>query len=175
MPLNIEQKRAVVAEVSEVAANAISMVAAEYRGLTVSQLTALRGHARDKGVYVRVVPNKLAKRAFKDTPFECANDKLVGPLIMAFTKEEPSAAARVFKDFAKEHEQLKPMVVTISGKVYGPEQLNAVAALPTYDEALSRLLAVMKAPIEKFVRTLAAPHGKLVRTIAAVRDQKESA
>lgn len=175
MALNIEQKKAVVAKVSKIAAGAIAMVAAEYRGLTVAEMTSLRRQGRATGVTIQVVPNTLAKLALKDTPFESINERLKGPLILAFTHEEPSAAARLVKDFAKEHENLKAKAVSIGGKAYGSEHLHAVASLPTYEEALSRLLAVMKAPIEKFVRTLVQPHTKLVRTIDAVRVQKQAA
>lgn len=175
MALNIEQKKQIVATVNAVAVKAISMVAAEYRGLPVSALTSLRNKGRENGVFIKVVPNTLARRAFKDTPFECVNDRLHGPLIMAFSLEEPSAAARLVRDFAKDFEHLKASVVSISGNAYGPESLNSVAALPTYEEGLSRLLAVMKAPVEKFVRTLAAPNLKLVRTLVAVKDKMQAA
>lgn len=175
MALKLEQKKAIVAEVNQVAANSLAMVAAEYRGLTVTEMTSLRSQARAMGVYIKVVPNNLARRALTDTIFECINERLVGPLVLAFTKEEPSAAARLVRDFAKEHEFLKAKALSISGKAFGSEQLHAVASLPTYEEALSKMLAVMKAPVEKFVRTLVQPHTKLVRTLAAVRDQKQAA
>ncbi len=172
MALNIEDKKAVVAEVAQVAAGAHSAVAAEYRGLTVEELTELRARARKGGVYVRVVKNKLAQRAVSGTEFECMREGFRGPLILAFSREEPGAAARLVRDFAKEHEALTPRLVSVGGKLLEPSDLARLAALPTREEALALLMAMMKAPIEKFVRTLAAPHAKLVRTFAALRDRQ---
>lgn len=175
LALNFEAKKAVVAEVREIASSAFSAVGAEYRGLTVEKLTELRVKARESGVYLRVVQNNLAKRAIQDTEFECIGDALVGPLILGFSQQDPGSAARVMGDFAKENEQLVIRIVAIGGKSLGPDQISAVASLPTRDEALAQLMAVMKAPVEKLARTLAEPHAKLVRTIAAVREQKEAA
>ncbi len=175
MALRLEQKKAVVAEVSKVAGQAMSAVAAEYRGLTVPEMTELRKQARDSQVYLRVVKNTLARRALEGTEYACMNDGLVGPLLLAFSLEEPGSAARVIKEFGKEHEHLKPKLVAVGGQLFGPEELDRLATLPTKDQAISMLMAVMKAPVEKFVRTLAEPHAKLVRTLAAVRDQKQQA
>lgn len=175
MSLNLEQKQAVVAEVAEVASNAFSAVAAEYRGLTVAEMTDLRAKARDAGVYLRVVKNTLARRAFDGTEFECMNDALVGPLVLAFSQEDPGSAARLVRDFAKSNDKLVAKVIAISGELVDAAQIDRVANLPTRDEALSLLMAVMKAPIEKFVRTLNEPTAKMVRTFAAVRDQKQAA
>lgn len=174
MALNLEDKKTIVAEVSAVAASAHSAVAAEYRGITVDQMTALRVKARNEGVYLKVAKNSLVKRAVVGTEFECMQDSLVGPLIMAFSQEDPGAAARLVKDFSKENDKLIPKVIAIGGQVLPVEQLEALAKLPNREQALSMLMAVMKAPIEKFVRTLNEPHAKLVRTIAAVRDQKQA-
>jgi len=173
MALNIEDKKAIVAEVSQVASESLSAVAAEYRGLTVGEMDELRVKARQAGVYLRVVRNTLARRALTGTEYECIKESMVGPLVLAFSKEEPGAAPRLIRDFAKEHEQLKAIALSMSGQAYGPEQLNALADLPTYDGALAILMRVMKAPVEKFVRTLAEPHTKFVRTLAAVRDAKQ--
>lgn len=175
MALRLEQKQAVVAEVSTVAGQAHSAIAAEYRGLTVSEMTELRAKARASQVYLRVVKNTLARRAFEGTEYACMSDGLVGPLLLAFSLEEPGSAARVIKEFHKEHKHLKPKLVAVGGELYGPEELDRLATLPTREQAISMLMAVMKAPVEKFVRTLAEPHAKLVRTIAAVRDQKQQA
>jgi large subunit ribosomal protein L10 len=172
--LNLEDKKTIVAEVSAVAASAHSAVAAEYRGITVDQMTALRVKARNEGVYLKVAKNSLVKRAVVGTEFECMQDSLVGPLIMAFSQEDPGAAARLVKDFSKENDKLIPKVIAIGGQVLPVEQLEALAKLPNREQALSMLMAVMKAPIEKFVRTLNEPHAKLVRTVAAVRDQKQA-
>ena len=175
MPLNLEDKKALVAEVSAVAAQAQSVVAAEYRGLTVSQMTELRAKARAQGVYVRVVKNTLARKALAGTTFEPIGPSLKGPLVLAFSKDDPGAAARVVKDFSKANEKLVATLVSLGGQVLPGKDIERVASLPTRDQALSQLLGVLKAPIEKLVRTLAAPHGKLVRTIAAVRDQMQAA
>jgi large subunit ribosomal protein L10 len=175
MALTLEAKQAMVAEVHAVAREAHSVVAAEYRGLTVSQITGLRAKARESGVYLRVVKNTLARRAVSGTEFECIAESLRGPLILAFSTDDPGAAARVVKDFAKTNDKLVPTLVSLGGQLLPGEDIDRVASLPTRDEALSMLLGVFIAPISKFVRTLAEPHAKLVRTVAAVKDQKASA
>jgi large subunit ribosomal protein L10 len=172
--LDLAAKKAVVEEVNEVASKAISAVVADYRGLTVNQMTQLRAAARKSGVYLRVVRNTLTRRAFEKTEFACLSDFLVGPLFVALSLESPSDAARLLKEYTKSFEKLEIKALSVGGKVYGADQLEAVASLPTKDEAIAKLMYVMKAPIEKFVRTLAAPHTKLVRTVAAVKDQKAS-
>jgi large subunit ribosomal protein L10 len=172
MALNLEDKKTLVAEVAEVAAKAHSVVAAEYRGLTVSQMTELRIKARGQGVYMRVVKNTLARKALAGTAFEPVGPKLKGPLVLAFSKDDPGAAARVVKAFAKDNEKLVATLVSLGGDVLSAKDLEKVASLPTRAQALSQLLGVLKAPIQKFVSTLAAPNQKLVRTIAAVRDAK---
>jgi large subunit ribosomal protein L10 len=173
--LSLDQKKAVVSEVSEVAANAHSAIAAEYLGLSVGDMTALRAKARENSVYVRVVKNTLAKRAIEGTEFECMSDVLVGPLVLAFSQEDPGAAARVIQDFAKQNDKLVVKVVSIGGKLLAPGDIKRLADMPTKEQAISMLMAVMKAPIEKLARTLAEPHAKLVRTVAAIRDQKQAA
>ena len=175
MALNLEDKKALVAEVAEVAAKAQSVVAAEYRGLTVGQMTELRAKARKSGVYVRVVKNTLARKALAGTLFESVGPKLKGPLVLAFSKDDPGAAARVVKDFAKTNEKLVATLVSLGGQVLPAKDLEAVASLPTREQALSILLGTLKAPVQKFVSTLAAAPSKLVRTVAAVRDQKQGA
>jgi large subunit ribosomal protein L10 len=173
--LRLDEKQALVAEVNAVAATAHSAIAAEYRGMTVEQLTKLRVQARKNGVFMKVVKNTLAKRAVMGTSFECLKDTLKGPLILAFSKEDPGAAARVVKDFSKDNEQLVVTAVAFGGKLLPKTDLERLAKLPTREQALATLMAVMKAPITKFVRTLVEPHAKLVRTVAAVRDQKQAA
>lgn len=175
MALNLDQKKAIVSEVTEVASQALSLVAADYRGLTVAQMNALRKKARENGVYLRIVRNTLARLALKDTVFACVDEMLNGPLILAFSKEEPGAAARLLRDYVKEFESFEVKVIALGEKLLAASALDAVANLPTRDEALSKLMAVMKAPVEKLARTLAAPQVKLVRTLAAVRDQKQAA
>jgi large subunit ribosomal protein L10 len=175
MALRLEDKKALVAEVNEVAQRAHSVVAAEYRGLSVAQLTDLRSKARASRVYMRVVKNTLARRAVAGTQFECVGAKLKGPLILAFSEDDPGAAARLIKGFSRDHSKLVATLVALGGNVYPAQDLEKVASLPTRDEAIAQLMGVLKAPIEKFVRTLAEPHTKLVRTIAAVKDQKQAA
>ena len=172
MTLNIAAKKAVVEEVSSIASTAISAVVADYRGLTVNQMTQLRVQARKAGVYLSVVPNNLARRAFEKTEFACLSERLVGPLFLALSTEAPSDAARLLKEFSKTFDKLEVKALSVSGKVYGAEHLDFVASLPTRDEAIAKLMYVMKAPVEKFVRTLAEPYAKLVRTVAAVKDAK---
>ncbi len=175
MALRLDDKKVVVEEVAAIASQAFSAVAAEYRGLTVTELTELRVKAREAGVYLRVVKNTLAKRAVAGTEFECMQEGLTGPLILAFSMEDPGCAARVVRDFSKEHDKLVAKLVSIGGQLYDASELKRLADLPTYEQSLSMLMSVMKAPVEKFVRTLAEPHAKLVRTVAAVKDQKEAA
>lgn len=174
MTLKLDDKKAIVAEIADVANQALSVVAADYRGLTSAQMTDLRAKARETGVNLKIVRNTLARRAFTGTAYECLNDSLVGPVILAFANEDPGATARLMRDFGKEHDQLNVKSLSLGGTALEPQQLEAVANLPTRDQALAQLLSVMQAPIAKFVRTLAEPHAKLVRTLAAVRDKKES-
>src|SRR5215472_2167882 len=173
MALNLEDKKALVAEVNAVAANAQSVVAAEYRGLTVGQMTELFAKARKQGVYMRVVKNTLARKALAGTTFEPIGPSLKGPLVLAFSRNDPGAAARVVKDFAKANDKLVATLVSLSGQVLPGKDIEKVASLPTREQALALLLGVLKAPIEKLVRTLAEPQAKLARTLAAVRDQKQ--
>jgi len=175
MALRLEDKKTLVAEVNAVAGTALSLVAAEYRGLTVDQMTALRKDAREAGVYMRVVKNTLARRAVEGTDFECVKKDLSGPLLLAFSKEEPGAAARVVKSFAKDNDQLVARLVSIGGKLLPGSDLERLASLPTREQALSMLIGVLQAPIAKFVRTLNEPVTKLVRTVAAVKDAKPAA
>jgi large subunit ribosomal protein L10 len=175
MPLNLEGKKALVEEVNAVAAKALSVVAAEYRGLTVAQMTELRGKARASGVYMRVVKNTLARRALAGTAFEPLGTKLKGPLVLAFSNDDPGAAARVIRDFAKANEKLVPTSLSIGGQVLPAKDLDKVASLPTREQALSMLLGVIQAPVQKLVSTLHAVPSKLVRTLAAVRDQRQAA
>jgi large subunit ribosomal protein L10 len=175
MALRLEDKKALVAEVNEVAASAFSALAAEYRGLTVSEMTELRKQARDQGVYLRVVKNTLAKRAIEGTEFECMQQGLEGPLVLAFSQEDPGAAARVFKAFAKDHDKLVTRLVSIGGELLPAADLERLATLPTLDEARAMLLGVLQAPASKLVRTLAEPAASLARVIAARRDQQQAA
>ncbi len=175
MALNLEQKKSIVAEVAAVAAKAHSAVAAEYRGLSVVAMTALRSEGRKNGVYVRVVKNTLARRAVEGTDFACMQDGLVGPLILAFSKEEPGAAARLMQDFAKANDKMVIKLVSFGGKMLAPGDIDRLSKMPTREQALSMLMGVLQAPITKLVRTLAEPNAKMVRTFAALRDKKQAA
>jgi large subunit ribosomal protein L10 len=172
--LRLEQKQQIVAEVSEVAASALSAVIADYRGLTVAEMTEMRVKARESGVYLRVVRNTLAKRALEGTEYECLNDAFVGPTLLAFSQEDPGAAARLIKEYAKYYAELEVKALSIGGALLGADQIDRVAKLPTLDEARSMLMSVMQAPVVKLARSLNEVPGKLVRTIAAVRDQKQA-
>lgn len=171
MALRLEDKKALVAEVNAVAKEALSAVAAEYRGLTVEQMTALRKKAREAGVYVRVVKNTLAKRAVEGTDFECLKEALTGPLVLAFSQEDPGAAARIVKDFTKENDKLVAKAVSISGQLYSAAEIERLASLPTLDQARAMLLGVLQAPYAKLVRTLAEPGAQLARVLNARAQQ----
>ena len=175
MALTIEQKKAVVAEVADAANKALAAVAAEYRGLTVKEMTELRVKAREDGVFLKVAKNTLVHRAVEGTEYECMQESLTGPLLYAFSMDDPGAAARLVKDYSKDHEKLIAKLVAVGGELYDASELERLSRLPTYDQAIAMLMGVMKAPIEKFVRTLAEPHTKMVRTVAAVRDAKQAA
>jgi large subunit ribosomal protein L10 len=175
MALKLEDKKRIVEEVHALAESAYSIVAAEYRGLTVEQMTTLRRQAREANVVVRVVKNTLARRALEGTQFEDMGEHLVGPLVLIMSMEDPGSAARVVKAFRKEVSVLEPKVLSIGNGAMPGDQLDAVASLPTYDEAISKLMYVMKAPVEMLARTLNEVPGKLVRTVAAIKDAKEAA
>jgi len=171
--LKIGEKKVVVQEIAEIASTAQSAVAAEYRGLTVQQLSLLRSNARELGVYVKVIKNNLVKIAIKDTSLECMDSSLKGPLIFAFSKDELGAAAKLVNDFKKDNDLLKPVAMAVNGELIDVEKLSQIAALPNRDQAISMLMAVMKLPIEKFVRTLSAPNVKLVQTLSAYKMKLE--
>lgn len=174
MALRLEDKKALVAEVNEVAKKALSAVAAENRGLTAGKFDALRKKARENGIYLHVVKNTLARRAVAGTAFECMSPELVGPLVLGFSLEDPGAVGRVIKDFAKENEKLVVKAVSIGGTLYGAKDIDRLAKLPTREQALSMLLGTMKAPIQKFVSTLNEVPTKVVRVVKAVADQKQA-
>lgn len=175
MPIGLKEKQAIVADVNETASSALSAVMADYRGVSVGNMTSLRKQAREAGVQVRVIRNTLARRAFEGTDFECMAEVMTGPNILAFSLEDPGAAARVFKDFAKENDAFEIKALSVGGKLLPAEQIDALAKLPTRDEALALLMAVMQAPITKLTRTLNDVPSKVTRVVAAVRDQKQEA
>lgn len=172
MALRLEDKKLFVKEVNAVAVESLSAVAAEYRGLSVSEMTALRKEARSAGVYLRVVKNSLARRAVTGTEFECMKDTLKGPLLLAFAKDDPGAAARIIQNFAKDHVALKAVSLSAGGQLLAASDLGKLADLPTLDQARAMLLGVMIAPMSKLVRTLAEPPAMLARTLSARAEQE---
>lgn len=174
MALKLEHKQQIVAEVNEIAASALSAVVADYRGLTVAEMTEMRAKARDSGVYLRVVRNTLAKRAVEGTDYACLDEAFVGPTLLAFSQEDPGSAARLLKDCAKEHDALEVKALAIGGELLSADQIDRVATLPTLDEARAMLMSVMIAPVTKLARTMNEVPGKLTRTVAAIRDQKQA-
>lgn len=173
--LTMEAKQAVVAEVADVAASAQSAIALDYRGLTVAEMTELRAKAREAGVFARVVKNTLARRAVEGTDHACLQEALSGPLLLAFSPEDPGAAARIVREFAKDHPKLAVTAISFGGQLMAASDLERLAKMPTREQALAMLLGVMQAPISKLVRTIAEPNNKLARVLAAVRDQKQAA
>lgn len=174
MALKLEDKKAIVAEVASVAKKSVSAIAAEYRGLTVSELTELRNKGRQNGIYLRVVRNTLARLALRETEFACLSEALVGPIVLLFSQKDPGDAARLVRDFTKDHEKLVVKALALSGQLLDAKQLKAVAELPTREQAIAMVMSVMNAPTTKFVRTLAEPVAMLVRTVAAIREQKQA-
>jgi large subunit ribosomal protein L10 len=172
MALNLAQKKEVVAELANVASSAYSLVAAEYAGLTVGQLTELRKKARQNGVFLRVAKNTLVSRAVEGTDYECVKDSLVGPLLYAFSKEDPGAAGRLIKDFAKGADKLKPVVVAMGGKAYPGSHVDVLASLPTRDQALSMFLNVLIQPATMLVRLLSEPASQIARVTKAAGEKQ---
>ena len=175
MAIGLEDKKAIVAEVNEVASGALSVVLADYHGVDANDLTGLRKSAREGGVYLRVVRNTLAKRAVEGTEFECLKDVLVGPTVLAFSLEDPGAAARLLKDFSKEKSAFEIKALAVGGELLGADQIDRLAKLPTRHQALGMLAAVTLAPVTKLARTLNDIPSKVTRVVAAVRDKKEDA
>lgn len=174
MGLNLEEKKAVVAQLSDTVAQAQAIVLAENRGLEVQDMTQLRTKARSQGVYLRVLKNTLARRAVAGTPFEKLSEHMVGPLAYGISKD-PVAAAKVLNEFAKGNEKFVIKAGAMPNQVMSPKEVAALAALPSREQLLARLMGTMQAPIATFVRTLNEVPGRFVRTLAAVRDQKQSA
>lgn len=156
MALNLSQKKEIVAEVAQVAAKAHSLIAVEYAGTTVEQMTVMRKKARESGVFLKVVKNTLASRAVAGTDYECAKDSLTGPLLYAFSQEEPGAAGRLIKEFAKGNDKLQPKVVSVGGQLYPPSHVEVLASLPTREQALAMLARVLAEPASMFARAIKA-------------------
>ena len=174
MALALEGKKQIVAEVNETASSALSLVIADSRGVTVTDMTELRAKAREANIQLRVVRNTLARRAFSETEYECVNDTLVGPSLFGFSMEDPGACARLFKDFAKENDKFEIKALAVGGELLGAEKIDVLAKLPTRDQALASLAAVMIAPVTKLARTFNEVPSKVTRVVAAVKDKKEA-
>ena len=172
MALGFEEKKAIVTDINETAAKAMSLVVADARGVTVGDMTALRQQARDNHVVLRVVKNSLAKRAFDGTDYSCVNEALIGPSLFGFSMEDPGAAARLFKDFAKTNNNFDVKVLSVGGQMLDSGQIDALAKLPTLDQALASLCSVMLAPVTKLVRTVNDVPAKVVRVVDQVAKQK---
>lgn len=173
MPIGLAEKQALVAEMKAAAGKALSAVLADYRGVSVAGMTALRREARQADVQLRVVRNTLAKRAFEGTAFECMNEALTGPSLLAFSLSDPGAGARLFKAFARDNDAFEVRALSLEGRLLPASQLDLLATLPTRDQALSLLMATMLAPIAQLARTLKEVPAKATRTLAALRDQKQ--
>lgn len=174
MTLKLKDKKVIVADVAKIAKTALSAVAAGYRGLTVAEMTELRAQARGEKVYLRIIRNTLARIAVENTEFSCFKEALTGPLFLAFSLEDPGAAARLLRDFAKKHEKLEIKFLSIGGKLLGSEQLADLANLPNREQALAILMSALQSSILKLARTMAEPYAKLTRVVAAIRDKKQA-
>ena len=175
MAIGLEDKKAIVAEVNEAASGALSLVLADYRGMSAAGMTGLRAKARQEKVYVKIVRNTLARRAVEGTEYECVKDVLVGPTLFAFSMEDPGAAARLLKDFAKENQAFEIKALAVGGELLGADQIDRLATLPTREQALAMLMSVLQAPVTKLARTFKEVPAKVTRVVAAVRDQKQEA
>ena len=175
MALNLDQKKVVVAELANVAAKAHSLVAAEYSGLTVGQLTELRKKARQAKVFVKVAKNTLVSRAVEGTDYACVKDALVGPMLYAFSEEDPGAAGRLVKEFSKANDKLIPKVVAIGGQMYPGSHVEKLASLPTREQALSILAGLLLQPATMLARVMAEPASQLARVLSKVGEQKTAA
>lgn len=176
MALKIERKQEIVAEVNEAASSAFAAVAADYRGLTVAEMTGLRAAARENGVQLRVVRNTLARRALAGTEHEQLGEAFVGPTMLALSDSasDPGVAARLMRQYVTEYDALEVKALSVGGRLLTPDALGHVASLPTLDEARARLMSVLTAPVGKLTRTLAEVPARMVRTLAAVRDAKQA-
>jgi len=173
--LNLESKKVIVDQVGTTASNALSLVIADARGVNVTHMTILREKAREQNIEIRVVRNTLAKLAFKGTDFECVSEVLTGPSLFGFSMEDPGAAARLFKEFAKDNDKFEVKALSISGQLLDNGQIDVLANLPTLEQALGQLACVTLAPITKLVRTFNEVPTKVTRVVGAVRDKKQEA
>ena len=172
MALNLQDKKAIVDEISEIANNAISLVIADYRGLSGPDMTRFRSQARAAGVYLRVIRNTLAKKAFQGSSCECLDDHLVGPLVFGFSDNEPGAAAKLFKEFAKAHPKLDIKALALAGQYYEANQLDMVASLPSRNEAFQQLACMLISPVISLARLVGEPAALLARAVKAAGEKK---
>ncbi len=172
MGLTLDAKKAIVEEVNSIAAVAPSAIAAEYIGLTVTEMTELRNAAREAGVYLKVVRNTLARRALENTQFECMRDNLVGPLLLVFSNDEPGSAAKVVRNFAKSNKKLEIKLVSLDGNLLEPSEITKLASLPSLDEAHVMLLGLLSSPLTKFVCTISEPPSKFARVLGSKCDKQ---
>jgi large subunit ribosomal protein L10 len=170
--LTLDAKKAIVEEVNSIATEAPSVIAAEYIGLTVTEMTELRNAAREAGVYLKVVRNTLARRALENTQFECMRNNLVGPLLLVFSNNEPGSAAKVVRNFAKDNKKLAVKLISLDGNLLEPSEIFKLASLPSLDEARATLLRLFSSPLTKFVRILSEPTAKFARALGAQRDKQ---
>ena len=175
MALNLESKKVIVDQVGTTASNALSLIIADARGVNVTDMTILREKAREQNIEIRVVRNTLAKLAFKGTDFECVSEVLTGPSLFGFSMEDPGAAARLLKEFAKDNDKVEVKALSISGQLLDNGQIDVLAKLPTLEQALGQLACVTLAPITKLVRTFNEVPTKVTRVVGAVRDKKQEA
>ena len=175
MALGLNDKKQIVSDVSGIAEQSCSVIAADYRGLTVTEMTDLRSRAKEHGVYLRVVKNTLARRALENTKYQCLCDQLTGPLVFAFSQEDPTSAAKLFKSFlADNHDQIEVKLLAVEGEMLAIEEMKRLADLPSKDESISMLMVVMKAPLSRFAGTLSTIPAKLVQVLSAIQQQKQN-
>ena len=174
MPFPLARKEEIVAEVNAEVSAAVSAATADYRGLTVSEMTTMRADARSSGVYLRVVRNTLARRAIEGTAHECMKETISGPTLLALSRDDPGAAARLLKKYVDQYRSLDVTALSVDGELLEAGQLNRIASLPTLDEARAQLMRVMLAPVDALARTLKELPGGLVRAVAAVRDSRQA-
>lgn len=173
MALLKENKVEIVKKLNEVASSAVSVVGVDFSGVSVNEVTALRAEARNQGLYLQVVRNTLTKRAISGTNFECISDSLKGPILLAFSTNEPSAPARLFKEFAKKNKNIEVKILALSGQLCNVSDIDKIASLPTKEEAISQLMSVMQAPVVKLARTLKETYTGLARVMSAVAEKKK--
>ena len=174
MALSKSEKEKIVQDVKEVASNASSLVISDARGLKVSELSEIRTKANQSGIHIQVIKNSLAKLAFEGTDFGCSDEVLFGPSLFAFSFEDPGAAAKLLKTYAKNFDELEIKALVVEGQLLDGSQIDILAKLPSKDEAYGLIANVLQAPVGKFATLLNEVPSKLARVLTAVRDNKEA-